>query len=68
MHPPADPPPGLIPIPMKGAVLLLTFQEFQAAVARGKSWRRRIEMARREARITSTVEVPPCQDRSELTS
>jgi hypothetical protein len=43
-----DPPPGLIPIPMKGAVLLFTTQEFMAAIRRGKQWRRRVAMERRE--------------------
>jgi hypothetical protein len=31
-----DPPPGLIPIPLKGAVLLLTQAEFIAGVRREK--------------------------------
>ena len=31
-----DPPPGLIPVPMKGAALLLTAAEFTAGVRRGK--------------------------------
>jgi hypothetical protein len=42
-----DPPPGLIPIPLKGAVLLLTQAEFTAGVRRGKWWRRRMAMLRR---------------------
>ncbi len=31
-----DPPPGLIPVPLKGAVLLLTRAEYAAAIKRGK--------------------------------
>jgi hypothetical protein len=49
MQPPAEPPPGLIPVPMKGAVLLLTVPEFSAGIRRGKAWRRRVAMDRREA-------------------
>jgi len=44
-----NPPPGLIPVPMKGAVLLLTQAEFTAGIRRGKWWRRRVTMERREA-------------------
>ena len=47
MNPPADLPPGLIPVPMKGAVLLLTAPEFKAGIRRGKAWRRRVAMAKR---------------------
>jgi hypothetical protein len=42
-----DPPPELIPIPLKGAVLLLTQAEFTAGVRRGKWWRRRVAMEQR---------------------
>jgi hypothetical protein len=42
MRPPADPPPGLNPVPMKGAILLLTVSEVTAGVRRGKWWRRRV--------------------------
>ncbi len=49
MNAPTDPPPGLIPVPMKGATLLLTAAEFTAGVRRGKWWRRRAAMERREA-------------------
>jgi len=48
MYDPTDPPPGLIPVPMKGAVLLLTAAEFTAGVRRGKWWRRRAAMETRE--------------------
>ena len=45
---PTDPPPGLIPVPMKGAILLFTAAEFMAAIRRGKQWRRRLAMEQRE--------------------
>lgn len=48
MRLPSDPPAGLIAVPMKGAVLLLTAKEFVAGVRRGKWWRRREAMLRRE--------------------
>ncbi|MCX5735333.1 MAG: hypothetical protein NTW68_13535 [candidate division NC10 bacterium] len=47
MNSPSDPPPGLIPVPMKGAVLLLTAPEFEAGIRRGKAWRRRAALAER---------------------
>jgi hypothetical protein len=40
-------PPGLIPVPLKGAILLLTEAEFTAGVRRGKWFRRRQADARR---------------------
>ena len=49
MNAPTDPPPGLIPVPMTGATLLLTAAEFTAGVRRGKWRRRRAAMERREA-------------------
>ncbi len=42
-----EPPPGWIPIRLKGAVLLLTPYEFAVAVRRGKRWRRREALAKR---------------------
>ena len=45
---PTDLPPGLIPVPTKGAVSLLTAAEFVAAVKRGKWWHRRVAMLTRE--------------------
>jgi hypothetical protein len=47
---PPDAPPGLIPIPMKGATLLLTGEEYTRAIRRGKWWRRQQEMQGRDAR------------------
>jgi hypothetical protein len=44
-----DAPPGLIPVRLKGAVLLLTALEFEAAIHRGKAWRRRLALLQREA-------------------
>jgi hypothetical protein len=49
MTPSLDPPPGLIPVPLKGAVLLLTAPEFAAGIRRGKAWRRRAALTRRLA-------------------
>jgi|GEM_PF-1449406 hypothetical protein len=46
-----QPPAGLIPVPMKGAVLLLTEPEYLAGIRRGKAWRRREALARRTARV-----------------
>jgi hypothetical protein len=57
MQPPAATPPGLIPVPMKGAVLLLTGPEFAAGLRRGKVWRRRVEIDRRE--VLATCQTPP---------
>ncbi len=48
-----EPPPGLVPIQLKGSVLLLTPKEFTAAVRRGKWWRRRQRMAERANRQVS---------------
>lgn len=42
-----DPPPGLIPVPLKGAILLLTEPEYLAGLRRGKAWRRRVALASR---------------------
>ena len=42
-----DPPPGLIPVSMTGAVLLPTEVEFTAGTRRGKWWRRQVAMERR---------------------
>jgi hypothetical protein len=42
MNTPADPPPGMIPVPLaKGCVLLLTEREFTAGLKRGEWWKRR---------------------------
>ena len=49
-----DPPPGLIPVPLKGAVLLLTEAEYLAGIRRGKGWRRRRAMQERAGMPTST--------------
>jgi hypothetical protein len=49
MKGPTDPPPSPIPVPLKGCVLLLTAQEFTAGIKRGKWWRNRETMQRREA-------------------
>lgn len=49
MNPPAAPPPGLIPVSIKGAVLLLTAPEFAAGIRRGKAWRRQRVLRKREA-------------------
>jgi len=46
---PTDPLPGLIRVPLKGALLLLTEPEYLAGVRRGKAWRRLVAMERREA-------------------
>jgi hypothetical protein len=50
MDRPHDPPPDMIPIVLKGSVLLLTYAEFSAAVSRGKTWRRRESMQGRDAK------------------
>lgn len=55
MNAPAAPPPGLIPVPMKGAVLLLTGPEFEAGIRRGKWWRRRQAIERREPTVGSSA-------------
>jgi hypothetical protein len=55
MRPPTDPPPGLIPVPMKGAVLLLTAAEFTAGVRRGKWWRRQVAMEQRTGATVSAA-------------
>jgi hypothetical protein len=47
LNPPTDVPSGLIPVSLKGAVLLLTEREFTAGIRRGKWWRRRQAEARR---------------------
>ncbi len=44
----ADPLPDLIPVPLKGAVLLLPHAEYLAGIHRGKWWRRREAMEWRE--------------------
>jgi len=44
-----NPPVGLIPVPLKGALLLLTESEYPAGIRRGKAWRRREAMERRKA-------------------
>jgi hypothetical protein len=53
-HPPTDPPAGLVPIPLKGAVLLLTQAEYLAGIRWGKWWRRSQAMQRRGGMLTST--------------
>ena len=50
-----DPPPGLISVPMNGAVLLLTQAEFTAGMRRGKWWRRRMAMERRTEQRVPTA-------------
>ncbi len=40
--PPIEPPPGTVPVYLKGAVLLLTEPEYLAGIRRGKAWRRRV--------------------------
>lgn len=45
-----NPPVGLIPVPLKGAVLLLTEPEYLAGIRRGKWWRRREAAAKRRPR------------------
>ena len=57
MRTPADPPPGLIPVPMKSAVLLLTAPEFKAGIRRGKAWRRPVALRKREATSPSSLVV-----------
>ena len=52
---PTDPPPGLIPVPLKGAVLLLTQAEYLAGIRRGKCWRRQRVM---EQRASSLLAAP----------
>lgn len=48
VSPLADPPPGLIAVPLgKACLLLLTQAEFRAGVKRGKTWRRREALAER---------------------
>jgi len=44
---PTDPLRGLIPVPLKGCILLLTEPEYLAGIRRGKWWRRRLTMERR---------------------
>ena len=46
----AAPPPGLIAVAIPKAILLLTFEEYRAAITRGKQWKRRTAMAGRDAR------------------
>jgi hypothetical protein len=55
MRPPTDPPPGMIPVPMKGAILLLTESEYLAGIRRGKWWRRRVAMERRTGQTVPTA-------------
>jgi hypothetical protein len=50
-----DPPPGLIPVPMTGAVLLPTEVEFTAGTRRGKWWRRQVAMERRTGETVPTA-------------
>ena len=57
MKAPADPPPGLIVVPIPKALLLLTIEEYAAGIGRGKWWRRLVEMDRREA--LATCQSPP---------
>ncbi len=55
MPAPSDPPLGLIRVPLpKGCGLLLTEREFVAGIRRGKWWRRREAMVRREAKTSTT--------------
>lgn len=41
MTPPAAPPPGYVVVPVPKALLLLTFEEYEAGIRRGKWWRKR---------------------------
>ena len=46
-----DPPPGLIPVPLgKAYLLLLTEREYLAGIRRGKWWRRATANAKRESK------------------
>ncbi|HWU38601.1 MAG TPA: hypothetical protein VN203_13215 [Candidatus Acidoferrum sp.] len=48
-----DPPPDLVPVALgKGCLLLLTAMEYQRALARGKAYRRRLALAKRDAART----------------
>lgn len=49
---PIEPPPGMVAVPMKGAILLLTRPEYLAGLRRGKAWRRREALARRVNNLT----------------
>lgn len=58
------PHPGLIPVPMKGAVLLLTAAEFTAGIRRGNWRRRQRAMRQREAAegasaVVASPSIPP---------
>jgi len=55
---PTDPPAGLILVPLKGAILLLTEAEYRRAIFRGKWWRRQIALARRVAKAVTTSPPP----------
>lgn len=44
---PTEAPSGLVAVPMKGAVLLLTRPEYLAGIRRGKAWRRQQALANR---------------------
>jgi hypothetical protein len=44
---PTEAPPGLIRVPLKGAVLLLTEPEYLAGIRRGKAWRRQVARGKR---------------------
>jgi hypothetical protein len=47
-------PDGLLAVPLsKGCILLLTAREFTAGVRRGKWWKRRAAMLKREAKTTA---------------
>ena len=48
MNTPPDPPAGLIPVPPKGSVLLLTQAEYLTGIRRGNWWRRPEAIQRRE--------------------
>jgi hypothetical protein len=56
-------PVGLIPVPLNGAILLLTEQEYLAGIRRGKWWRRRVAMERRttpeRSPVVASGEHPP---------
>ncbi len=54
-----EPPPGLVPIHLKGSVLLLTPYEFAVAVRRGKRWRRREALAKRTQEKQATGHPAP---------
>lgn len=52
--------PGLIPVPMKSRVLLLTQAGFTVGIRRGKWWRCRVAMEQRTGEAAgAAAKVPP---------